>query len=588
MSGVADGGVANADEPPAVRPAEPERAGQRWSIRLLSVMIATVMLAGVIAAASEGERDEEETGARVPVTLAPGPGLSPSGPVDAATTTVTEAAPAPTGPAAPVPPPVADTVPATATPAPDAAAPAAPPSWLQPDPLAGQAAPRMIMWTGCPEVVALTDQQLDGWRDRGVGGFVCMVRWLRPFGGTQDFTGDANNRLEGANYDLQRSIRESGIVQRAEARGLKLYLGFYLVNFNNAQTPLAEWFDDGAWSATVLPALRDVAGAANLLGFAGLAFDQELYPQRAGQAATWSWDYPGRTRSEGDVRAKARQRGAEMMTAIAGSFPDVEILDYASYFPESWNALVQLEVNDVQDAYEESLQVDVLDGLTSVEGYRAIRFMEATFYKTPHLSGATWDTALQYDYNRVYSLLSRRLSNWAYASTRIFRSPFVWISEGETEFERARPPDYVAAQLDAARRWGLGGEFANYAYGRLDRFDYGPYEAGMRAAAQPGVVDEQPPTLNVSGASVQNGTATVQGNATDNMAIRAIGWSTSGGQIGTAPMTWQVLGGDYRSGYDWQMDWAATVPLAPGPNRVIVAVQDAKGLVTTQELTLEG
>ena len=68
----------------------------------------------------------------------------------------------------------------------------------------------------------------------------------------------------------------------------------------------------------------------------------------------------------------------------------------------------------------------------------------------------------------------------------------MWINSGTTSFQSVRPPAYVAEQLDAARRWGMGRMFADFAYGDLERFDYGPYDAAMRAASRPGVVD---PTL---------------------------------------------------------------------------------------------
>src|SRR5207249_3764359 len=137
--------------------------------------------------------------------------------------------------------------------------------------------------------------------------------------------------------------------------------------------------------------------------------------------------YPGNTHNEAAVRAKVRARGAQMMSAMVSAFPGVELLDYGTYFPEGWNALVQQQVNHAVNPYADFVQVNLWDGLTSVPGYGAIRFMDATFYKTAHLNGATWDAALSYNINGLMAYLSRHLSNWSYAAGHINISPFAWI-----------------------------------------------------------------------------------------------------------------------------------------------------------------
>ena len=59
-------------------------------------------------------------------------------------------------------------------------------------------------------------------------------------------------------------------------------------NFQNTRTPLRDWFDDAGWKNDVLPQMAGLAGAAKLLGFDGLALDQEMYPQ-VGNIVTASW-----------------------------------------------------------------------------------------------------------------------------------------------------------------------------------------------------------------------------------------------------------------------------------------------------------
>lgn len=457
--------------------------------------------------------------------------------------------------------------------------------------VADNSADRLVFWVKCADVNGLTDAQLDEWKQRGVDGFVCALRHLSGMGDNQEYTADPNADLSAPQYDALESLHQSNIAKRAAARGMKLYLGFYLVNLYNPRTPLRDWFDDEGWSNLVVPKLRDAAAAARLLGFAGLAFDQELYPQEGGAStATWSWDHPGNTHSEPEVRAKARQRGAELMAGILSGFPEVEIMAYATYLPETWDALVQKDVNGIKDAYRSSLQLDFLDGITSVEGYGAIRLINATFYKTPHLSRATWDNALQYHQNRFYSLMSRRLSNWSYASTRLFESPFAWVDKGSTDFEKAYPPQYVAEQLAAFSRWGTGREFANFAYAGLSGFDYRPYEEAMRAASAPAVVDRELPTLSVSTpdrdqTSQPGRTIMLAGTAKDNFAVRSVRWQNDRGGAGAAPMTWDLHSGDQGTGWRWDMEWSVKdLALQPGLNRITVTVEDIKGLVTTRTL----
>jgi hypothetical protein len=433
---------------------------------------------------------------------------------------------------------------------------------------AGNVATRLVMWAACDDVVALSDKQLDAWKGRGIGGFVCGVQYLANLGGSQDFSGDPKATLAGSRYDLQRRIRDSRVVQRASQRGIKLWLSVHLSDYFNHATPLLDWFDDSGWSNRLLPKLADLAGAAHALGFEGLAFDEEPY-----YGATWDWTYPGNTHSQAAVRAEVRRRGAQMMRTIVQAFPGVDLLDYGTYFTDGWNALVQHAINHTQHPYARSVQINLWDGLTSVAGYGPIRFMDATFYKTWHLSNASWDTAMTYNVNRLMAYLSRNLANWSYASSRISISPFAWIDGDvahEGSFTAPRDPAYVAAQLAAFQRWGMGGAFSIFSYEALGKFDYAPYARGMRAAATPATVDDQSPALSIDTVTRSRGDVVVTGTAIDNTAIRDIGWRTDA-TSGTAPMTWTVTGGDYTTAYQWRMDWTATIPAPPGPTVTITA-----------------
>lgn len=449
-------------------------------------------------------------------------------------------------------------------------------------------ADRVIFWTGYGDLVTMTDAELDGWKRTGVDGFVIATQQLRGMGGAQDYTGDPEVGLDGANYDRQRGLRDSKIVSRAKAKGMKMYLSFYAVNFLNTSTPLNDWFSDTQWSEVAIPRVRDFAGAARLLGFDGIAMDQELYPQNGNvTTASWSWSYPGNARNEAQTRAQAKLRGAQLMTAVLQAFPKVEMMVYNALLPEGWEALVQKEVNQIEGAYGNTLHLDLLDGLASVEGYEAIRLIDAIFYKTPQLRGSDWNIANQYNANRIYSLLSRRLSNWAYASSRLHLSPFAWISSGDTKFEDARSPDYVAEQLMAFQKWGTGGEFANYAP-NLRKFDYTSYEEGIRAASLPTRVDSEAPTVVVNRQDVSGTKLKVTGTARDNLAIRAVRLQPAGGRMIAAAMTWKPKSGNSRDGWEWEMEWSTELPLRAGENMITVTVEDIKGLIATTTITATG
>jgi hypothetical protein len=452
---------------------------------------------------------------------------------------------------------------------------------------APNSAHRVIFWLPCSEILDLTNAELDKWSDRGVGGFACQIKRLRGLGGNQDFTGNPAATLAGPNYDVQRAFRDSDVVGRAKARGLKMYLGFWASNYYNTATPFKNWFDDGGWSNTVIPRVGDLAAGAKLLGFAGLAIDHELYPQKGGvKRAKWSQSYPGNTHNEVQTRDKAKQRGQEMMRAILQGFPGVEVMAYHVKLPESWEALVQETVNGSNDPFKGLLTVDLWDGLSSVAGYDAIRFVDNVFYKGVQLP-ASWDTANQYNANTVYSLLSRSWSNWSYASSRFHLSPFSWIDSGKSTYERTRLPDYVAEQLKAYRKWGTGGEFANYAQG-FSTFNYGPYVAGMRAAATPGTVDSTSPKVAVTSTTKSRQTVKLTGTATDDLAIRSVRATNDRGGTATATMTWTIKGGDYRSGYKAETDWAiASLPLKDGTNVITITAEDIKGLKTTTTVNVK-
>lgn len=453
---------------------------------------------------------------------------------------------------------------------------------------AGTAANGFIVWMSYGELATLTNANLEQWRSRGATGFVAQTQLLWRLGGTQRFTGNPRAALTGPTWRDQLTLRASKVVARAAALGMHVYLGFYLSNYNNTRTPLAGWFDNSGWQHDVLPSVTAVASAAKSLGCAGVAFDEELYPQVGGaQSATWDWDFPGNTASQAAVRAAAKERGAQLMQALLTGFPRAKIVDYGVRFPTTWLAYLQ-RANGQSNAFANSVAPDFWNGLTSVPGWRSVLFLNATFYKDTGQSGVTWDDALGYEDRSLFSLFSRRLSNWSYAADRIAESPFAWVDNGDTSYYRARPPSEVASQFTAFRRWGMDGTFGLYEQQGLMRFDYEPYLSAFSLARQPGTVDAVDPQISLQVGSAQSLSTsaqptTLRGSASDTFAVRVVRWRIDDGRSGTA--TLQPISGNPATGGDPDVDWTAQLPtLTSSDHTVTLTVESIKGLTASIQL----
>ena len=241
----------------------------------------------------------------------------------------------------------------------------------------GSAANRTVMWIGINDLLSMSQAQLAQWNDEGIGGFAASVGWLRGMGGGQSFTGDPSTDLSSSQYAVENQLQSSNIVSEAHALGMKLYLGFNLVNYYNTATPLADWFNDSAWSNTVLPGVAGLAGAAHLLGFDGIAMDGELYAEQGDvYTATWAWNYPGDTHTEQETRNEATLRGQQLMGAILQAFPDVQIADYNARFPDTWDSYVFDQNHGTEGAYQLNLDINFLerdDKCQRLCGYSVLR-----------------------------------------------------------------------------------------------------------------------------------------------------------------------------------------------------------------------
>ena len=254
-------------------------------------------------------------------------------------------------------------------------------SWRCPAPTrrrarAANSAHEITFWASADRVASLTDAPLDALR--GHGG-------RRVHDGDAQFldrrlwTDDPNAELEpgGEIRHASAQIRDSRIVQRAAARGIDLYLGFFAANATQRLDPVlrtgsttrAGRARPRRWAAS--PA------AARMLGFRGIAIDQELY----GGQARWTWNYPGNTHTEAEVRSQGQAARPPGDDGDPGRLPRGRDR-YLQLHAEGLVERIPLR-GDRQpplsparrrtDTFAPRVDIDFWDGMTSVEGYSAIR-----------------------------------------------------------------------------------------------------------------------------------------------------------------------------------------------------------------------
>jgi hypothetical protein len=79
-------------------------------------------------------------------------------------------------------------------------------------------------------------------------------------------------------------------------------------------------------------------------------------------------------------------------------------------------------------------------------------------------------------------------------------------------FDDTRPAAYVATQLTAMRKWGMGASFANYHFGPdFDPVQYAPYANALGSASAPADVDHEAPDVQVNpgGSSISGSAPTI-------------------------------------------------------------------------------
>lgn len=151
----------------------------------------------------------------------------------------------------------------------------------------------------------------------------------------------------------------------------------YLMCYSNPGD--VDWFDDAGWTE-VIDHWRLLARLAKQGGLRGLLFDAEPYTPPASQYLYRA--QAGRAEhSFAQYRAKARERGAEVMRAVAEEYPDITLFSYRLF-----SDLLGLLGGDLERALEPDtygLLPSFVDGWLDVapEGLRIIEGTEDIGYR---------------------------------------------------------------------------------------------------------------------------------------------------------------------------------------------------------------
>lgn len=374
-------------------------------------------------------------------------------------------------------------------------------------------AAQLLVWTAPERAVALDDAAISEDKSRGVKGYV-LAKGGFPF-----------NAATLAKMEMM----VSPFVERAHAQDMEVGMRLNFHHYYNAATPLAPWFDDDTeigpgkawikWSydyvdpingekrLSILTQVTLFAQMCRRLAIDEIVFDQEEIPGEhakalGGQRYSWMWNYPAdaaqapnwiipaNTHSEDETRAKAKERGRQMMRALLQAIPGVNLAIYYNRLAGTqWEWEFTHYTHQPNPYAEAGLMFDFWDGLTSVEGYGRISHLEAGWYKV-HAYWPDWDTGMQ-DRNRATRATYARMERADYLLPRLAIIPFWWPDKSHSPKEAAgraryRGDAYVLEQGKACARWAESDRshvYTHYYRDAAQNWDDDSIWAAMQAAA---------------------------------------------------------------------------------------------------------
>ena len=237
---------------------------------------------------------------------------------------------------------------------------------------------------GVPPVVSSRMPTSIAGTDVGVDGFVCSVQRLAGMGGRNSFTGDPA-KLDGDGplapaHAARVTDRGAGVETGHEAVPRLLLC-------ERTSIRRRRWRSGSTTPSGPRPSFPAVKGSRRRRArwVSGLAFDQELYAQQGGrQHRDVGVGLPGqraarRRRSQSGAPTRAADDANDRRTRSRRRHPRL-LHDFSRRRSTSW---CRPRSTTPSRPYEQSVQIDFWDGLTSVEGYRVDRLPQRHVLQDP-------------------------------------------------------------------------------------------------------------------------------------------------------------------------------------------------------------
>lgn len=408
-----------------------------------------------------------------------------------------------------------------------------------PDVAVGVPASRIVAWNALGtyswDTSQLSDATLDDYHNnRHIGGAVMIIGLLYGYGGDKAFTNAsspnfAGDGRTGSQWAWHKTLKQNlvggkTLRQRFTDRGMKMYLGFHLFDYNNtvdADFLPHDPFDDTWWNAWCGNAIDgqgpvQLVAAAKNLGFDGIAIDHE--PTQGGVGVQqWVWNYNGNTHTEAQVRAKVKARGAQIGAALWAAAAGAELV---VYFPTSQDLRHGIEedyncvFNNDGGSYGNGSCLalncvdEFFDGMLSQPGHGNFYAARSIFYKNQNLNGPpghTWEGDLAYDINQTCARLSREWGNPANVMPFLQVDPFTWLDGGLNTGEGALDPTTANSDLVSNNRWGMGGTFVLYEQHFDDGTSYVSWYTALSNGSNTASIGSHAPTISAVPLSGRSG-----------------------------------------------------------------------------------
>ena len=410
------------------------------------------------------------------------------------------------------------------------------------------------MWIGVDDLLSMSSADLTQWSQEGIGGFAANVGLLTGMGGTQKFTADPNADLSSSPYVIEDQFEE-------------------LQYCGGGSRPGDEALP-GPRPHELLQHRYAIGGLVRRFGLVQHRSSRCRRTRRCGPPVGLRRYRHGRRVVSGSGKRQDRHLGVELPWAIPTrrSKPEKRSCCGGSNSwprfckpsrtcrspttppgsPTPGTPMSSIRARMSRTPMTRTSTSISWDGMTSVDGYAGIWFYDETFNKDTGLTSGnaqTWNSALTYEYNSLFSLFSQDFTNWSYAADHVFLSPSAWIDgdvANEGQWAAPRSPAYVATQLQAFRNLGNGRRVHRLRICLAERLRLQPLRQCPAGRCDARAVDGTPPALSIVNETTTGNTVSLSGTSSDSYAIRDVRYTSSSGASGRghgelADRRWELL-----------------------------------------------